>query len=53
MGRRCGTEQLEREVYALAERLCSIPVSQLTAMKVIVSQAYENVGPEVHPVPPR
>jgi enoyl-CoA hydratase len=37
-------EDLEREAYALAQRLCSIPMSQLTAMKVIVNQAYENMG---------
>jgi enoyl-CoA hydratase len=36
--------RLEEEAYALAERLCSIPLSQLTAMKVIVNQAYENMG---------
>jgi enoyl-CoA hydratase len=36
--------QLEGEAYALAERLCSIPLSQLTAMKLIVNQAYENLG---------
>jgi enoyl-CoA hydratase len=37
-------EKLEEETYALAERLCSIPASQLTAMKLIVNQAYENQG---------
>jgi enoyl-CoA hydratase len=36
--------RLEGEAYALAERLCSIPLSQLTAMKLIVNQAYENMG---------
>jgi enoyl-CoA hydratase len=36
--------RLEDEAYALAERLCSIPLSQLTAMKLIVNQAYENMG---------
>jgi enoyl-CoA hydratase len=35
---------LEDEAYALARRLCSIPMSQLTAMKLIVNQAYENMG---------
>lgn len=35
---------LEETVYALAERLLSIPLSQLTAMKLIVNQAYENMG---------
>jgi enoyl-CoA hydratase len=37
-------EQLESETYALARRLCSIPNSQLTAMKLIVNSAYENMG---------
>lgn len=37
-------EQLEAEAYALAERLCSIPLSQLTVMKIVVNQAYENMG---------
>jgi enoyl-CoA hydratase len=36
--------RLESEAYALAGRLCSIPLSQLTAMKLIVNQAYENMG---------
>ena len=36
--------ELETEAYALARRLCTIPLSQLTAMKLIVNQAYENMG---------
>jgi enoyl-CoA hydratase len=36
--------RLEGEAHALAERLCSIPLSQLTAMKLVVNQAYENMG---------
>ena len=36
--------ELEGEAYALAERLCTIPLSQLAAMKLIVNQAYENMG---------
>jgi enoyl-CoA hydratase len=36
--------ELEGEAYALAGRLGSIPLSQLTAMKLIVNQAYENMG---------
>jgi enoyl-CoA hydratase len=36
--------ELERETYALAERLCSIPSNQLAAMKLVVNQAYENMG---------
>jgi enoyl-CoA hydratase len=37
-------ERLEAEVRARARQLAEIPVSQLTAMKLIVNQAYENMG---------
>lgn len=37
-------EDLERETYDLARQLCSIPYSQLAAMKLVVNQAYENMG---------
>ncbi len=37
-------ERLEQEVRARAEQLANIPISQLTAMKLIVNQAYENMG---------
>ena len=37
-------EQLEGEVRRCAERLAHIPLSQLAAMKLIVNQAYENMG---------
>jgi len=37
-------ECLEQEVRARAEQLANIPISQLTAMKLIVNQAYENMG---------
>jgi enoyl-CoA hydratase len=36
--------QLETEVARQAEQLASIPMSQLGAMKLIVNQAYENMG---------
>jgi enoyl-CoA hydratase len=36
--------ELEGTVRALAERLASIPSSQLSAMKLVVNQAYENMG---------
>jgi enoyl-CoA hydratase/carnithine racemase len=36
--------QLETRVYTLAEQLASIPMSQLAAMKLVVNQAYENMG---------
>jgi enoyl-CoA hydratase len=37
-------DQLEDRVYALAEQLISIPLSQLSAMKLVVNQAYSNMG---------
>ncbi len=37
-------EELEATVAAEAQRLASIPASQLAAMKLIVNQAYENMG---------
>jgi enoyl-CoA hydratase/carnithine racemase len=37
-------EQLEETVARQAERLAAIPSSQLAAMKLIVNQAYENMG---------
>lgn len=37
-------ERLEQEVRGQAERLAEIPLSQLAAMKLVVNQAYENMG---------
>ncbi len=37
-------EHLEEEVAERARQLAAIPLSQLTAMKLIVNQAYENMG---------
>jgi enoyl-CoA hydratase len=37
-------ERLEAEVRRRAEQLASIPSSQLAAMKLVVNQAYENMG---------
>ena len=37
-------ERLEEEVGGWAQRLSSVPSSQLAAMKLIVNQAYENQG---------
>jgi enoyl-CoA hydratase len=37
-------DQLEATVRQTAEQLASIPASQLAAMKLIVNQAYENMG---------
>ena len=37
-------EKLEAEVRAEAEALAQNPLSQLAAMKLIVNQAYENMG---------
>jgi len=36
--------ELEDTVQRFAEQLASIPVSQLQAMKLVVNQAYENMG---------
>ncbi len=37
-------EDLDAAVRELAEKLASLPLSQLAAMKLIVNQAYENMG---------
>jgi len=37
-------DQLEAEVRRCAERLAQLPLSQLAAMKLIVNQAYDNMG---------
>ena len=37
-------DELEREAYKLANELASIPMSQLACMKLVVNQAYENMG---------
>jgi enoyl-CoA hydratase len=37
-------ERLEDEVRATAEGLASVPLSQLAAMKLIVNQAFDNMG---------
>jgi enoyl-CoA hydratase len=37
-------DRLEAEVSERAAQLAAIPLSQLTAMKLIVNQAYENMG---------
>jgi enoyl-CoA hydratase len=37
-------EELDEHVRALAERLARIPATQLAAMKLIVNQAFENMG---------
>jgi enoyl-CoA hydratase len=37
-------DQLEAEVARVAGQLASMPMSQLAAMKLIVNQAYENMG---------
>lgn len=36
--------ELEGEAYKLADELASIPLSQLACMKLVVNQAYENMG---------
>ena len=37
-------DELDERVDSLASRLTSIPLTQLTAMKLIVNQAYDNMG---------
>ena len=37
-------ENLEEETQKLAEKLAHIPMTQLAAMKLIVNQAYDNMG---------
>jgi enoyl-CoA hydratase len=37
-------EDLERVTYEQAEQLTTIPLSQLAAMKLVVNQAYDNMG---------
>ncbi|MEM9056253.1 MAG: crotonase/enoyl-CoA hydratase family protein [Pseudomonadota bacterium] len=37
-------EELDAHVHALAARLTRIPTTQLVAMKLIVNQAYDNMG---------
>jgi enoyl-CoA hydratase len=37
-------DRLEAEVARQAEQLAAIPLSQLAAMKLVVNQAYENMG---------
>jgi enoyl-CoA hydratase len=37
-------EELDQRVQELAEKLTNIPVTQLIAMKLIVNQAYDNMG---------
>jgi len=37
-------ERLQAEVAERARQLAAIPLSQLTAMKLVVNQAYENMG---------
>jgi len=37
-------EELDQRVQELAEKLANIPMTQLMAMKLIVNQAYDNMG---------
>lgn len=38
------TDQLDAEVLKLAERMTSVPLNQLMMHKLVVNQAYENMG---------
>ena len=40
----CPLEELDRRVRELAEKLTKIPLTQLIAMKLVVNQAYDNMG---------
>ena len=40
----CPLEELDGRVQALAEKLANIPLTQLVSMKLIVNQAYDNMG---------
>ena len=40
----CPLEDLDREVQSLADKLAQIPLTQLVSMKLIVNQAYDNMG---------
>ena len=40
----CPLEELDDRVQELAEKLAQIPLTQLIAMKLIVNQAYDNMG---------
>ena len=40
----CPLEELDERVQALAKKLTNIPITQLVAMKLIVNQAYDNMG---------
>ena len=40
----CPADQLEERTRYWAERMAKIPITQLAAMKLIVNQAYDNMG---------
>lgn len=40
----CPLEELDQRVDELAEKLATIPLTQLISMKLIVNQAYDNMG---------
>ncbi len=40
----CPLEDLDDRVLALAQKLARIPLTQLMAMKLVVNQAYDNMG---------
>ena len=40
----CIRDRLDGEVQKLAEKLTTIPLTQLVSMKLIVNQAYDNMG---------
>lgn len=42
----CPSDQLEKEVQALANRMASIPQNQLMMQKLVINQAYNQMGME-------
>ena len=42
----CPSDQLKKEVQALANRMASIPQNQLMMQKLVINQAYNQMGME-------
>ncbi len=38
------SEELDSRVEAMAERMCGVPINQLMMQKLMINQAYENMG---------
>lgn len=44
IGKAVPADKLEEEVESFARRIAQVPLSQLVSMKLIINQAYENMG---------